>query len=629
MNTGFLKVSTISPNLNVCNVTYNCKEIIKQLDKLNNNVQIAVLPELSLCGYTCNDLFYKKVLLDACYDGIIKICNYSKSFDGLIVVGSPIQYDNYLYNCAVVIFNGKIVGIVPKTYLSNKKDGLWFNSGRNIKKDTYLGCFGYDVPFGTDLIIKINNETRIGIEIGDDIFAPCPPSNDLALNGANIIINLSATEKLIERNEYIKDLISNQSARLNCSYIFSSSGPCESTTDNVFSGLCIIAENGKILDFNSEITFNSKVSTSDIDIEKINAIRLDNQLFKTTNLFKTINLPSIIQYENEKNIDREFDRFPFVPQDNEELFEKCEDALQIQSFGLAKRMKYIGAKKIVLGISGGLDSTLALIVAVRSMKILNLPLKDLICITMPGFGTTDRTYQNACKLVELYGASLKEISIKDACIQHFKDIDHNMNIHDVTYENTQARERTQILMDYANKINGILVGTGDLSELALGWCTFNGDQMSMYGVNGSVPKTLVKAIVSYEAKNVQGEIGEILQSVIDTPVSPELLPPDKNGKIEQKTENVLCPYEVCDFYLYNFIKYGFSNKKLLFMAEKAFENTYTKEELTKWLKLFIKRFFISQFKRSSMPDGASIGSISFSPRNSFKMVSDASFEDFI
>ena len=632
MKTGFIKIAAVSPAVTVGNVEKNCNEIINMLEKAKNQrIQIAVFPELSLCGYTCGDLFHQKTLIDACYNGIMKICEYSKTFNGYIAVGSPIKYNGKLYNCAVMINNGKVLGIVPKTYIPNYNEYYelrWFESGKGVSGVVNLSD-NQTAVIDSGLIFSVNEDTKIGIEICEDLWAPCPPSIALAQQGANIILNLSASNEAVTKNDYRKSLVKQQSARLFCAYAYASAGVGESTTDLVFSGACTVAENGSLLAEGQRFSLDGTMAVADIDIDKLNAMRQLQNTFTCDNSGNTVLADKELPFLDEAYIERNFDPNPFVPSDDRERDERCREILAIQSSGLAKRMLHTKTQKLVLGISGGLDSTLALLVAVRTTEMLKIPNENIICITMPGFGTTDLTYSNACALVKSLGATLKEISIKDACIQHFKDIGHDAEIHDVTYENTQARERTQILMDYANKVGGLLVGTGDLSELALGWCTYNGDHMSMYGVNASVPKTLVRHLVRNIADNSGRETAEILYSVLDTPVSPELLPPDKDGKIEQKTEDTLGPYEVHDFYLYHFLRFGTKPEKLLFMAKKAFRGTYDEERLRKWLEIFIKRFFNSQFKRSCLPDGPKVGSVSLSPRGDWRMPSDASYEEWL
>lgn len=577
MSKGNYKIAAVSPKIRVADVTKNCNEIINMIDKAKkDNADIIVFPELCVCGATCGDLFLQKLLVEACMSGIRKICQSTRDYNGYVIVGTPILKDDNLFNCGLVIHNGKVVYNVAKTNLS-LEEKRWFTSGNEfIYKNEVL------LPF--ELIIGENAFENIT---------------------SDFVINISATGSEVTKYKHFKRCIE----YLGCGYIYASAGAGESTTDAVYSGACIIAENGKILAEGKRFSFNSEMIISEINID---------------NCTSTSRLCEI----NKESVSAN-DPHPFIPIDKAELSERCEEILEIQSTGLAKRMLHTRATKLVLGISGGLDSTLALLVAVKAMNKLKYPVEDIVCITMPGFGTTDLTYTNACNLVKSVGASLKEINIKNACLQHFEDIGHDAEVHDVTYENTQARERTQILMDYANKIGALLVGTGDLSELALGWCTYNGDHMSMYGVNASVPKTLMQHLVRYVADNSDENTAKILYSVLSTPISPELLPPDKNGKMEQKTENTLGPYEVHDYYLYHFVRHGTKPENLLASAKQAFNGVYTEDELKSWLEIFIRRFFISQFKRSCSPDGPKVGSVSLSPRGAWSMPSDACFDEWM
>ena len=632
MKSGFIKAAAFSPRVTVGNVRKNCEEIINMLKKAKKDgVQIAVFPEMSLCGYTCGDLFLQNTLIDACLSGLAEIKKYSIDFDGIIIVGMPLKVNGRLYNCGLAINKGKVFGAVPKAYIPNYSEYYekrWFASGKDIKNTT-VKLLGDDVPFG-NIIFELNSETRLGIELCEDLWVPCPPSTVLAMNGANIIANLSASNESVTKNDYRRALISQQSARCFCGYVYASAGVGESSTDLVFSGACTVAENGGILNEGERFSLDGVMTAADIDIDKLNSMRAKhNTFFDSAPDADIITVRCDMDFLAPENVTRKFDPHPFVPSDDAERDERCREILTIQSSGLAKRMLHTGIEKLVVGISGGLDSTLALLVCVRAMNMLSLPTENIICITMPGFGTTDLTYTNACGLVKSLGATLMEIDIKKACIQHMEDIGHDINIHDITYENTQARERTQILMDMANKLGALLVGTGDLSELALGWCTYNGDHMSMYGVNASVPKTLVRHLVKNEADRSDKTTAQILYSILETPVSPELLPPDENGKIEQKTESTLGPYEVHDFYLYHFLRFGTRPDKLLFMAKSAFKGVYGNDELKNWLEVFIKRFFQSQFKRSCLPDGPKVGSVTLSPRGDWRMPSDASYTEWL
>ncbi len=577
MSKGIYKIAAISPKLAVANVTANCNEIINMFEKAKaENAEIIVFPELCVCGATCGDLFLQELLIESCHNGIRKICQATIEYNGYVIIGSPFKNGGKLFNCALVISNGKVIYSVAKSKLS-LDEKRWFTDGKEYQYENSA-----ELPFS--LIIGENSFENI--------------TSDFA-------INLSAVGSEVTKYKHLKNCIEH----LDYGFVYTSAGAGESTTDAVYSGACLIAENGKILAEGKRFSFDSEMTICEINIDNCNC--------KTT-------LNEVKNYRADAN-----DPHPFIPADKIELAERCEEILAIQSTGLAKRMLHTHTQKLVLGISGGLDSTLALLVAVKTMKKLGYSAENIICITMPGFGTTDLTYTNACNLVKSVGAALKEINIKNACLLHFEDIGHNAEIHDITYENTQARERTQILMDYANKIGALLVGTGDLSELALGWCTYNGDHMSMYGVNASVPKTLMQHLVRYVADNSDENTAKILYSVLDTPISPELLPPDKNGKMEQKTENTLGPYEVHDYYLYHFVRNGTNPEKLLLSAKQAFKDLYTEEELRKWLTTFLRRFFISQFKRSCSPDGPKVGSVSLSPRGAWIMPSDASFDEWL
>ena len=552
----------------------------------------------------------------------------------LIAVGCPLVHNNVLYNCACIIFDGKILGIVPKSYIPNYSEFYekrWFTEAAMLIDESLTLSFQENIPFGTNLIFCAG-DYKFGIEICEDLWVTIPPSSYLSLLGANIIGNLSASNELVSKKDYRVSLVSNQSARCMSSYIYSSAGVHESTTDLLFSGHLIISENGSILKENNRFQRENDVITSCIDVFKLNSERLKNLSYRASSQI----VPFKAQYINFNfnstkitNFDRYIDKHPFVPSNDHEREERCKEIFNIQASALAKRLEHTNLKKAVIGISGGLDSTLALLVVVKTFKLLGIDNKNIITITMPGFGTTDRTYNNALTLCNELGTDLREINIVDAALQHFKDIGHDKDIHDVTYENVQARERTQILMDLANKEGGLLIGTGDLSELALGWCTYNGDHMSMYSVNPSIPKTLVRYLVKYVAeKESNQEVSHTLLDILDTPVSPELLPKGEKGDIVQKTEDIVGPYELHDFFLYHFIKHGSSKERILLLAETAFKADYSKEEIEKWLDKFIYRFFTQQFKRSALPDGPKVGSISLSPRGDWRMPSDASFNSF-
>ena len=629
MKSGFLKVCAVSPRVTVAGVQSNLNAALQEFEKANKNkVQILVFPELFLSGYTCGDLFLQTALQDACKSALTAVCRATENSALVVVIGLPLKFGASLYNCAAVVQNGMVVAVIPKTYIPNYNEYYekrWFASGDGVNGTIKLN--GQEVPFGQTLI-RLSDDAVLGVEICEDLWTPSTPGTSLALSGANIIVNLSASNEVVTKNDYRKNLICMQSAKDFCAYIYASAGVGESTTDLVFSGACTVAENGALLSEGERFAFNGSMAEACIDIEKLNAERAHNTSFtdaakKLKEKLSEVSTPVEVSDLEYNEVNRSFDPHPFVPSDSAEKDERCREILSIQSHALAKRMSHIGAKKAIIGISGGLDSTLALLVTARALKILNLPNENMICVTMPGFGTTDRTYQNAVDLIHAFGATFMEISIRNAARGHMADIGHDESVHDITYENTQARERTQILMDLANKHGAVLVGTGDLSELALGWCTYNADHMSMYGVNAGVPKTLVRHLVRNEAQQLPEEISKILNDILDTPVSPELLPPDENGNIQQKTEETLGPYEVHDFYLYHFLRFGTRPEKLLFMASRAFAGIYSEEQLKYWLKLFVRRFFTNQFKRSCLPDGPKVGSVSLSPRGDWRMPSDA------
>mgnify|MGYP005766653521 CR=1 FL=1 len=629
MKSGFLKVCAVSPRVTVAGVQSNLNAALQEIEKANKNkVQILVFPELFLSGYTCGDLFLQTALQDACKSALTAVCRATENSALVVVIGLPLKFGASLYNCAAVVQNGMVVAVVPKTYIPNYNEYYekrWFASGDGVNGTIKLN--EQEVPFGQTLV-RLSDDAVLGVELCEDLWTPSTPSTSLALSGANIIVNLSASNEVVTKNDYRKNLICMQSAKDFCAYIYASAGVGESTTDLVFSGACTVAENGALLSEGERFAFNGSMAEACIDIEKLNDERAHNTSFtdaakKLKEKLSEVSTPVEVSDLEYNEVNRSFDPHPFVPSDTAEKDERCREILSIQSHALAKRMSHIGAKKAIIGISGGLDSTLALLVTARALKILNLPNENMICVTMPGFGTTDRTYQNAVDLIHAFGATFMEISIRNAARGHMADIGHDESVHDITYENTQARERTQILMDLANKHGAVLVGTGDLSELALGWCTYNADHMSMYGVNAGVPKTLVRHLVRSEAQQLPEEISKILNDILDTPVSPELLPPDENGNIQQKTEETLGPYEVHDFYLYHFLRFGTRPEKLLFMASRAFAGIYTEEQLKNWLKLFVRRFFTNQFKRSCLPDGPKVGSASLSPRGDWRMPSDA------
>lgn len=627
MNYGMFRVASASLKLKVANPSYNKEEIKKVIDKaVEKDVRLLVTPELSITGYTCADLFFTRTLLDSADKALLELAEYTKDKNICVIVGAPYIYKNKLLNCAYTLFDGKVQMITPKQNIANYNEFYekrWFISGRNV--DEFWNKFDCSMSS----YIQLCDDVTIGIELCEDLWVTNPPSSKLATDGANIIVNLSASDEYVSKAQYRRDLIANQSARCICGYVYAGASVYESTTDLVFSGATVIAENGAVIAEGKRFQRENVLTIADIDVEKLNTLRQKNMSFENTDDNSYFNDEPFINNENNDLKYRFADPHPFVPGDKSQVRERCEEIFAIQSAGLAKRLQHVGSSGAVVGISGGLDSTLALLVCCEAMKLLGRPNSDILGITMPGFGTTDRTYHNAVDLMKSLGVTIKEISIKDACIQHMKDIEHDPDIKDITYENTQARERTQILFDMANKHGKLLVGTGDLSELAMGWCTYNGDHMSMYGVNASVPKTLVRYLVEYVADISEEKTAAILRDVLDTPVSPELLPPDENGKIAQKTEENIGPYELHDFFLYNFVRFGFTKEKLQKLAEKAFDGRYGSEEISKWLTVFLKRFFISQFKRSCIPDSPKVGSVSLSPRGDWRMPSDASFEEFL
>lgn len=627
---GFVRVGAVVPKLKVADTEFNCNEIIKQIEIASNNkIQIIVFPELCVTGYTCQDLFEQDTLLEEAENALNKILDYTNNLDIICIIGMSIKAENQLFNTAVVIQKGKILGIVPKTFIPNYGEFYekrWFASSKNANKKE-IEILDQKVPFGIDLLFKDkeNNEICFGIEICEDIWAVEPPSNKLALLGANIIFNLSASNEVIGKKEYRRDLVKMQSAKTISGYVYCSSGVNESTSDVVFSGESMIFENGSCLTNNQRFDFESNMIFTEIDTKRLANDRRKNISFMGDSVDLEYREIKINIPDNIENLTREYSKTPFVPEDKKKISEICEEILNIQSYGLAKRLLHTNINKTIIGISGGLDSTLAFLVIIKAYEILNLPKEKIIAITMPGFGTTSRTHNNSMKLINEYGATFREINITKSSLQHFEDIGHDKNIKDVTYENAQARERTKILMDIANKENGLVVGTGDLSELALGWCTYNGDHMSMYSVNASIPKTLVKYIIKWVADNSKEECKNIINDILDTPISPELLPPDENGNIEQKTEEQVGPYILHDFFLYHFLRYGAEPKKIYILACKTFKNDFKKEEIKHWLQVFIKRFFTQQFKRNCMPDGPKVGTVSISPRGDLRMPSDASY----
>lgn len=637
---GLVRVAAVVPQVNVADVEGNLMHIVESLDKaIEAGAHIVVLPELCVTGYTCADLFGNELLLDAAEQALLTLCGHYKDTPAMIVVGAPLRCSGHLFNCAVVINNGEM-WIVPKTYIPNYKEFYekrWFTTS-NITaiagKDTIM-VGGEEVPFGTHMIFEAGR-ARVAVEICEDLWVPAPPSSIAAINGANVIVNLSASNELIGKHNYLMDLIKHQSAHCIAAYVYASCGYGESTTDLVFGGNAVIAENGKMLAEGQRFTTQPQMSIADIDVAALENERRVNGSFADSMVqFGTrfehvgMNVAAPLDYE-QAELMRPVRRLPFVPAEDDRLNSRCEEIIAIQTEGLMRRLDFTGIPAIVVGVSGGLDSTLALLVAVRAFNRMGRDLKDIHAITMPGFGTTDRTYTNACEMVRSLGVTLHEINIAAAVTQHFKDIDHDPQNHDVTYENSQARERTQILMDFSNKVNGLVLGTGDLSELALGWATYNGDHMSMYNVNVSIPKTLVRHLVRWFATSLNDgtpagqAIHDTLLDVLDTPISPELTPAAGDGTILQVTEDIVGPYELHDFFLFNMLRYGYTPAKLYLLARKAFKDVYDNVTIKKWLRTFTKRFFAQQFKRSCLPDGPKVGSVSLSPRGDWRMPSDAS-----
>ena len=629
MNYGFVKVAAAVPLVQVADCFYNIEKIEGLMRQASEKgVQIIAFPELSVTGYTCLDLFAQQTLLNGAEAALLQLVSNTADLDILTIVGVPLRTENRLINAAVVFQKGAIRGVVPKTYLPNYKEfqeQRWFTSATELREST-ISIGKEEYPMGSHLLFRSGRLTA-GIEICEDLWVPVPPSSLLTMEGANIIFNLSASNELIGKHAYLRSLICQQSARCMAGYVYASSGFGESSTDLVFAGNGIIAENGNLLAESPRFTMEEQLVISEIDIETLQNDRQVNTSF----MYGTSGLPKekaqVVDFQvripDGFSLTRPVDPHPFTPS-GEALKERCEEIFHIQVAGLAKRLVHAHAQTAVVGISGGLDSTLALLVTVMTFDVLKMPRGQIIGITMPGFGTTDRTYTNACDLIRSLGVTLKEIPIKEACLQHFRDIDHDPSVHDVTYENSQARERTQLLMDVANQKNGLVIGTGDLSELALGWATYNGDHMSMYGVNGSIPKTLVKYLVEWVANHKVDDASRLtLLDIVDTPISPELIPADENGNIKQKTEDLVGPYELHDFFLYHFLRFGSYPSKIYFLAQKAFAGIYDNATVKKWLYTFFRRFFQQQFKRSCLPDGPKVGSVSLSPRGDWRMPSDA------
>ena len=626
-NYGFIRTAAAVPAVRVAEVAYNTAEICRlSQEAFDKGASLTVFPELSLTGHSCGDLFRQSKLIKAVETAVKSIAEFTRGKAGAIVVGAPVPYRNRLYNTAVIMNNGFVKGIVPKTVI-NAEQSRWFASGNDFLYEGTNDEITYADQLCTispNMLFEIGDCT-FAVEIGEDLWAPVPQSSHHVLQGAHIIANLSADRETLARNEYRTNLLKQHSAKTISGYVYASAGFGESTQDNVYAGAASVWENGFMLAENTRFQTESSLITADIDIERIENLRRESGVFSnvapTAGCYWKASLDAAADTDFCKKLDRYVDPHPFIPSDD--ASHRYKEILDIQVAGLVKRLSHINCQTAVIGISGGLDSTLALLVTALAFEKLGWDSSRIVTVTMPGFGTTVRTKNNATDLMEALGTTSREICIADACIQHFKDIEHDSSVHNATYENSQARERTQILMDIANQTNGIVIGTGDLSELALGWATYNGDHMSMYGVNGGVPKTLVRNLVKWAAENRFENVKGILLDIVDTPISPELLPANDNGEIQQVTEDLVGPYELHDFFIYNYIRNGYSTEKIFFLAQKAFANVYDDETILKWLKTFIRRFFSQQFKRSCLPDGPAIGSVSLSPRGAWEMPSDA------
>ena len=646
---GYVRVAAAVPQIRVADCQYNASEIKKQItEAIHEGVQVICFPELSITGYTCADLFFTQQLQKDALAALEDVCAFTRDLPIIVLVGAPLKVDNNLYNCAFVMTDGDVIGVVPKINLPNTGEFYekrWFSSGRDVLENNVnsirpriptIELWGNDIPFGIDLLFT-TKDYCFGIELCEDLWSPLPASTQLAIQGAEIIFNLSSSNCVTGKHAFRQRMITQQSARVHCGYVYTSSGIGESTTDIVFSGSTYIAENGDMLEIGDRFQLESNMIISEIDVERLRIDRQRNTNFthdkhghyrhiQVAPLERSLENGSAysLEFRDEGPLHRHFTKTPFLPK-KKESDEYCEDVLNLQVHGLLRRWQHTHAESLVIGISGGLDSTLALIVSVLAADRLGYSRSQVIGVTMPGFGTSDRTYNNAIQMMEELGVSMHEIPIREMATQHLQDIGHDINTHDITYENAQARIRTLVLMDLANKYNGLVVGTGDMSELALGWATYCGDHMSMYGVNAGIPKTLVRYIVRYAAENIFAErLREILLDIIDTPVSPELLPTDEEGNIAQITEDKVGPYELHDFFMYYFLRYGFTREKIAFMASMAFDGVYTNEVINHWLGIFMRRFFTQQFKRSCLPDGPKVVGVSLSPRGDWRMPSDAS-----
>lgn len=635
MQNGFIKVAAAIPSVKVADCSYNVQQIESLIAMAEGKgVEVIVFPELCITGYTCQDLFKQTLLLEQAETSVLMLLDFTRKLDIISIVGVPVVVGDLLLNCAAVIQKGDLLGLVPKTYLPNYSEFYekrWFASSQDLLPSEIRFAGNKIVVTPQPTLFRTCDGAMFGVEICEDVWAPVPPSCNLALSGADIIFNLSASDELIGKHDYLKGLLAQQSARMISGYVYSGCGFGESTQDVVYGGNAIAYENGLLIAESERFALDSQLIITQIDVEKIRNERRTNSTYINAQRghdSRIVNAHTVMPRDFE--LIRDVDPHPFIPKTND-MEKSCDEIFSIQVAGLAKRLVHTGCKTVVVGISGGLDSTLALLVCVRTFDKLQLSRKGIVGVTMPGFGTTDRTYNNAVNLMKSLGITLREISIADAVKQHFNDIGHDINVHDVTYENSQARERTQILMDLSNQLGALVIGTGDLSELALGWATYNGDHMSMYGVNAGVPKTLIKYLVKFVAMSEDSdETRSILLDIIDTPISPELIPADEAGNITQKTEDLVGPYELHDFFLYHIIRFGYRPSKIFMLARKAFDGSnpeapfYDDETIKKWLTIFLRRFFNQQFKRSCLPDGPKVGSVSLSPRGDWRMPSDAS-----
>jgi NAD+ synthase (glutamine-hydrolysing) len=628
---GLFRAAVVAPELRVADVRFNLDHTIAALRAAREDgASLVVFPELGLTGYSCGDLFHQHALLDAAEAALVELLPHTRALGVAAVVGLPLRVGGRLFNCAAFVADGRLLGVVPKTHLPNQSEFYeerWFSTAADATVD-HTRIAGCDAPFGVDLLFRAANDPSciVGIELCEDLWAVQPPSGALALAGATILVNPSASTEVLGKAQYRRALVVNQSARCLAAYLYAASGPGESTMDVVFGGHSLIAENGSLLAETPRFSFETRMAVADVDLQRITHERMQNHTFARAPGAVRARIVDfdVHAHANEHDLRRPLSPTPFVPSDPAQRTASCEEIFAIQSTGLAKRLRHTGTKTIAIGISGGLDSTLALLVACRAFDALGLDRAGIHAVTMPGFGTTDRTYTNALGLMRNLGVDMREIPIAPAVRQHFADIGHPESQHDVTYENSQARERTQILMDLANRIGGFVVGTGDLSEAALGWMTFNGDHMSMYHVNAGVPKTLVRYLITWAAESAfGGETADILRDIVDTPITPELLPLDKDGKLQQQTEDTVGPYVLHDFFLFYVVRYGFAPRKVFFLARHAFAGVYDDAVILKWLRTFYRRFFSQQFKRSAMPDGPKVGSVALSPRGDWRMPSDA------